>query len=166
MDTNKNKPTAQLPDETDEAYARFLIYLSMGPGRTVDEAYRLYQGRVKRVGKALNSAKRRQSSGQWDRESVTYQWRKRAAQWDIEMLTSDIQETVTLVVHAVNLLANRILSALQNTKLQPQSFAELLKGIEVLSYWIPQETLEHLAATGKPQEPGVEEVYRANKKAI
>lgn len=62
----------RLPDESEEAYAAFLIYRDLGIIRSVLKAYRQKSGKI--------TAK--QAPGQWNKWAKDYRWRARARDYD------------------------------------------------------------------------------------
>ncbi len=71
-----------LPGERPKAFAAFELYRQLGPGRSVEEAWRRY-----RVGAAAPSSRSRTPSrampyfSEW---AVKYRWQERARAWDAE----------------------------------------------------------------------------------
>lgn len=63
-----------MPNEHARAYAAFHVYMTMGVGRSLDKAYRLF------MGEPQESTKR--ASGRWHQWSATWAWESRANAWD------------------------------------------------------------------------------------
>lgn len=58
-------------DETSKAFAAFVVYRDLGPGRSYDKAYRAAKGQNKR-----------QASGRWREWAAKFDWLKRAQDYD------------------------------------------------------------------------------------
>jgi hypothetical protein len=69
------EPWQRQDAETARAYAAFLRYRDMGPGRTLADAYRQASGK----GKASAP------SGQWTGWYAAHRWRERAEAWDAHL---------------------------------------------------------------------------------
>lgn len=69
-------PWLQQPGEGDTAFAAFVIYRDLGPGRTLDAAYRAHAG----LSGAQEGTKR--APGGWKRWYSQHNWRARAEAYD------------------------------------------------------------------------------------
>ena len=66
------------PGETDKGYAALTVYVSLGPARSLDEAFKRHTGKgFKKLPKA-----RKCVPGNWIRRSVEWDWVQRAQAWD------------------------------------------------------------------------------------
>jgi hypothetical protein len=89
------RPWDQLASETDEEYSRFLVYLNLGVGRSLDAAFE-----ASRAGRGRRSGRGRQRDYQaWLLEAARHRWRERAVEWDISRVPAMLQQA------AVNLAA-------------------------------------------------------------
>jgi hypothetical protein len=95
----------RLPDESAAAYARFLAYRNLGPARTLDAAYRAFRG-------VPEGSKRCRRPGQWQRESVQFNW------------------------------AARALAALALKATKPNGWAEALEALKILGAFVPHEVIQ------------------------
>lgn len=136
-------PWDQQPGEPSEAYARFLVYRNLGPGRTIEAAY---------GASSLKSRKSQATSGQWFSDSASHGWRERAHQWDIEQLTQAGQRTVTAFVSALELACQRLLARMIEDKLEPKTWKEVVDALNTLGNFIPAETVAQIRATADRHE--------------
>ncbi len=130
-------PWAQLPHEPPEAYARFLIYRNLGPARSLDAAYQV-----------ASAGKRRKSlsaSGQWLDDSSAYNWRQRAARWDVAQLSVVVPEATGLIFQAIAEYAKIVLEELQARKQKPRTWSELKEGLVVLSTLVSPDVIAAVA---------------------
>lgn len=74
-------PWDRKPDEPSKWYERFLIYMNMGPSRTIQGAYRIYIG-PERVAKLLEEGKHTCANSQWYYYCREWDWDGRAALYD------------------------------------------------------------------------------------
>ena len=80
----------QLTEEPPAAYARFLVYLHLGAGRTLQAAWDTCNAQS-----GTGRKKSQKMSGQWGDDSTTYRWVERAKAWDIaeqQRLATERQE--------------------------------------------------------------------------
>lgn len=140
------KPWEQQPDEPQSAYARFLVYCYLGPARSLDAAFRSANPIAAKRSKPRVSAKSlkqdtRRASGQWNDDSVKYNWAERATAFDIDTLTGLGQRVVVKYVNALDLAFSKIIAALQDEKAMPRSWDQILESLTTLGAFIPQETV-------------------------
>jgi hypothetical protein len=142
--TKERKPWEQQKGEPNDAYSHFLAYRNLGPGRTIDAAYSLAKAPRRGMTRQTSAAKR--APGNWDLESVKWNWVDRAISWDIEMLETQGREVVTLYFAALRKAALKILNALDEKRIRPKGWQGVLDGLHELSNVIPAETVEALRA--------------------
>src|SRR5262249_7646641 len=118
-------PWDRRPDETEPAYVRFLIFLSLGPARTLDGAYQIFHERLG------EKPARAQASGQWSRDSRRFGWVQRARAWDLEMFTAHGQETALRYYSALNAAALKLLEGVADLG-PPESWKEALELMQLL----------------------------------
>jgi hypothetical protein len=84
------EPWEQLRGEPKESYCRFLFYRNLGPGRSLNLAYRTYLNTIPvdpaQPGNALKGVKPRRAPANWLDDSSRYRWTERAVEWDIAQL--------------------------------------------------------------------------------
>lgn len=149
MDETERKKWDQLENEPDRAYARFLVYLHLGPGRSIEKAYQSEE----------NGRKRKSSSGTWNDDSANYLWVERAAAFDVEKLSERGAEVVVNWVQAIIGLSRMALEEVESGKHRPRNVEQLLEVVNVLSSFITPEVIEasrDMAGGdfGKPKETG------------
>lgn len=130
-------------DESDAAYARFLVYRNLGPARSLDAAYALAKP------KATKGNKRQRYggtsiSGQWTRDSVQFEWKTRADVWDVEMLTEVGKHAVVNFIHTLEAVSVKTLQELANAKRRPANWHEIMEAVNLLGSFIPAETVAAL----------------------
>jgi hypothetical protein len=73
----------RLESETNAAWLGFCCYRDLGPGRTVEEAWRVYS-KARGRERATNSSKRHHPSAQFSRWKTNHDWDDRCAEFDKE----------------------------------------------------------------------------------
>lgn len=121
--------------EPEAAYARFLVYRSMGPSRSLERAYQL----------ATNSKEPQQVSGQWTSDSTRWEWVRRANEWDIHNLLTQSERAATLYASAVERYAERVFDALASAEFKDGD--SLTRAIDLLAKIFPGEALAALVAS-------------------
>ena len=129
MDEQK-KTWEQLENEPDRAYARFLVYLHLGPSRSLQDAIKATKGNERQ-------------SGQWGRDSSTYNWLSRATAYDINVLAPKLgTEVVINWSIAAQELSKQLVQEIMGGKLRPKNFDQALELFNVLSSLVTPETLQ------------------------
>lgn len=137
-------PWEQREDESDAAYARFLVYRNLGPARSLDAAYALVATkRVKSRGSPKIDTARR-ASGQWVQDSAAFDWAARATAWDVQVLTEVGRRAVVNFIHALELVSLKTLNELLNPKRRPANWHQLMEAVNLLGSFIPAETVAAL----------------------
>jgi hypothetical protein len=87
------EPWEQQPGEPEKAFGRFLVYLRLGPTRTLTEAARMAGGR--------SSGGKYSFGGNWSRYCTEWHWRDRARAWDLREreLLAISERNVRLALH-------------------------------------------------------------------
>ncbi len=143
----KGKAWEQMEGEPDAAYARFLVYLSLGRVRSVDLAFQTSQKGAANRGKSRRGHKvREKASGTWFEDSSKYCWVERALAKDIDDLTGKGYETVIDFVNTLAILANKTLKSIANDKIRPRSLKSVLELVNILGGFIPAETVSAVRA--------------------
>ena len=122
-------------NESDAAYARFLIYRNLGVGRSLERAYQLPLN--DNVAKSSKS----RMSGQWYKDSVEFEWKARADAWDVETIAQVGYTVVVKYIAALDLAFQRVIEQLQDGKIKPKNWEQLIESLTVLGNFIPQETV-------------------------
>lgn len=132
-DDHPLQPWDQQPGEPPEAYARFLVYRNMGPVRSLDAAYQ-----AANVGKGRKSSER---SGTWQDNSSAYNWRERAARWDVAQLSAVVPETAGVIFEAIKEFARQTLAEVQSGKHRPKDWGEVKEALVVLSTLVSPDVI-------------------------
>lgn len=131
------KPWDRLPDEPKAAYARFLFFLTLGPGRTVQGAYREYCGEKKGT----------ERPGSWTRESTRFRWLDRSRDWDIATHRKAVDEAASYLTALTTEIARTALATIKmGSKPGSRAWASILKTYETITSRIP-DPLEPDGAT-------------------
>jgi hypothetical protein len=131
----ENKPIwEQQEGEPDEAYTRFLIYRNLGPARTIEKAAGLLHDETK-------GKKTKVSTSQWTKDSAEYNWRERAAKWDIAMLSSVVPETAAYIFAGIREFAKITLEHLQSGTYSPKNWAEVKDSLVTLAGFVAPEII-------------------------
>jgi hypothetical protein len=139
----KTNPWDRLPDESAAAYARFLVYRNLGPERTIAAAWGATKGN------------KRQPSGAFCAEAVANEWADRAASWDVHQLLELGNRAARTYFATIERALQKIHDALDH--IGPESWDQVLDGIDRLSKYIPQDALRLLLTDpyleGPPESP-------------
>lgn len=87
--------------ESDAAFAAFALFLDLGPGRTMDDAYRAHRGRnggAQETNEGASSHAR--APGRWRQWAREWCWKDRAQAYDNRVQTAKIDARVAAVVQA------------------------------------------------------------------
>ena len=82
--SSEPKPWHRLPDEPNLWYDRFLAYLSLGPGRTIEKLYRL------RCETHETDLAGKRASSSWHAKAREWRWDERAAVYDEQSRQEDL----------------------------------------------------------------------------
>lgn len=140
-------PWDQKKGEPDKWHSWFLIYRNLGPGRSVDLAYRFFVGESP----AKKHQKRqppRKCSGEWSEASRLWSWPARAIAWDIANLQQHGQKIVTLQLAILERYALKILAALDDERAKPKNWREITEAMKTLGTFISPEILESAVRAG------------------
>lgn len=140
----------KMQGEPAEHYVWFLAYRNLGPGRSVDAAYKLT------VRKGLKKQKPKTASGKWSEACADWNWPERAVQWDIAMLTDAGLKVMAIFTASLEAYAAKVLAALQDERNRPRGWTGAVEGMRTLANFIPPETFQALCAhTGSLGAGGV-----------
>ncbi len=132
------KPWDRLHHESTAAYARFLVYRNLGPGRSLLAAYRAV---------AKKSTEKQQVPGTWTRDCSRFRWSERAHEWDVDVLSTAGAAVVTRFVAAVELFASKTLAALALDACVPADWAQVADALRLLGVLTPHESIQKVADT-------------------
>lgn len=124
----------QLDGEDAADYAKFLVYRNLGPGRSLDRAYRAYRRRrVTKSGAPL------QAPGSWAKLSVRYEWVNRASRWDVYHLEQAVPEVVSTIFALIGEFARKTLESVQSGAVSPRNWDDVLRAIDGLTALVSPE---------------------------
>ncbi len=137
----------KLPGESDEAYARFLIYRNVGPRRSLKRAYLHY---LRVYDEFTGGTKRLHVPGSWHADCASNFWCDRAVAWDIRNLSAYGARVAVLHVRAVAILAEK--NARHAVKLAPgdDGFSDLLASMRTVAEFLTPEVVRGIAERNKP----------------
>jgi len=149
----ERKPWEQLPDEPIVAYRRFLVYLYLGPGRSVEKAAEAQKGTKRHIG------------GAWKRDCSEYRWVERAAAYDIDSLSRVGSDVVVLWVRSIAKLAEMAYSEIEEGRHKPRNLEQLLEVIGVLGNFVTPETVQAARefTRGNFGQPGEQDIESHNQ---
>lgn len=130
--------------EPAEAYARFLTYRNLGPGRTLALAAQLHTGGSKR---------KKTLAGHWCGESSKHDWIERATAWDIDRLTKQGDELCRYWIGILVSVARKAAERLADPRCKPTTFAQCINVIEKLSPFLTPDVLKSLQPAAPPPPP-------------
>jgi hypothetical protein len=150
MDPSAARPWDQRPDEPPDAYARFLSYRNLGPGRTLPLAESCHGGATGRT--------KKHASGHWTEACVRHEWVSRAAAWDIDQLKSRGPELARLWTGILVAAARKAAQKLADPACVPKDFAAAVAVIDRLAPYITPDVLAALQPPagdpgGRPAPP-------------
>jgi hypothetical protein len=114
-------PWDQLPDESDAAYCRFLVYRNLGPSRTLVRAYRAYLR-----GFELGQGGQKGPPGSYREEAVRFRWRERSEAWDVANLRRYGNKLAVLYVAGLEQVAAKFLRAARKYKPGDKAWPQVL----------------------------------------
>jgi hypothetical protein len=141
-------PWEQQPGEPDEAYNRFLVYLSMGPARSMRKAVALYKGQQPDT----SGYAARGVPGTWATDGSRWKWRRRALLWDRHQIALPGQEAVAAYIAAVRELAMRLLESLDQPA-EAMSLEQKVKVLDALRSHIAPESVRALLEGRRTEVP-------------
>lgn len=143
------QPWDQQPGESAIAYRRFLLYLHLGPARTIPKAVETW--RQTRPASKPNASPR---NGQWQDDSARWSWVERAAAWDIAQLRQAAPEFAALIFGTMRQVARLTLEAAQSGNYRPTSWEEIKDTAVVLAQFVAPEVIT--AAVDHAAQPGLD----------
>ena len=160
MDESAPNPWDQLPTEPDEAFARFLLYRNLGPGRSQQSAYETYLATFRNAAPkeltAGKSAKKPQVPGHWNDDSAKYRWVDRATAWDIDQLQRHGPELARLWVGILLVAARKCAEKLAQPGCRPKDFMQAIAVVDKLAPFLSPDAVKSLqpaaeSGRGKPK---------------
>jgi hypothetical protein len=140
----------QLPNESPAAYARYLLFRSLGPGRTVEAAYKLHW---RRMSEREETCPRR-APPNWYTEATRHRWRDRADAWDMRVLIGVGEHAIAGHVALLDALARRAVRWVEESAgPSDPAWGRLLDTIDVFSRAVPPDMLAAIIAPGGAAAP-------------
>lgn len=131
----------RLPNESAKSYARFWSFCGLGPGRSLQAAYTAYQ----QGSPPDRRNKNQEPTRVWYYERHEYDWDERALAWDVEQMQRSGKEAAVAYIQAVKLASEKALRAL-NRDIEPESFSDVIRCLQLLGSLFPPEVLSRLVA--------------------
>jgi hypothetical protein len=155
-------PWEKKDGEPDEAYARFLMYRGLGPGRSVLAAYNLFTRTFRNA--AQNSPKTpTQVPGHWSDDCARWSWVDRAHAWDVHVLHTHGERLSVLWVGILTLAAEKCAQKLAQPGCRPKDFMQAVSVIDKLSAFLTPDAIKSLQPDHGPAGPKQKPVKSAVK---
>lgn len=156
-------PWDQLPNEPNEAYARFMMYRNMGPGRTLLAAYSAHVATFRNAATdAIKRQKTQQVPGHWGEDSARWRWGDRADAYDIHILHTHGEKLSKLWVGILVLAAEKCAQKLAQPGCRPKDFMQAVSVIDKLAAFLSPDAVKKLQPTfadpGPPKQPSKQSV--------
>lgn len=134
-------------EETEEWYARFAVFLSLGYSRSLLKAYRLVYPRSEAT----------EVSSAWREEYRARKWRSRATDHDLSLFQGQARETAVMMGRGMRAFARKALRALlsKSPAMQPSTWEETQKAFDTLWRLLPADTLMAMIAFGNDEDDKV-----------
>lgn len=136
----------QMTGESDESFARFLMYRNLGPSRSMRKAYLRY---LQEADGFTGGAKRLHIPGQWQRDSSNFFWVERAAAWDVRNLQAYGGRLAVLHTQAMVELAKKNCRYARRLKPGDDGYADMLRSVQVVAAFLTPEFVKGIADEGR-----------------
>lgn len=147
-------PWDQQPGEPGEAFARFLLYRNLGPGRSLQLAYETYVGTFRNANAdATKGNKKPQVPGHWGDDSARWRWVDRASAWDIHTLSTHGQRLSALWVGILLAAAEKCAQKLAQPNCKPKDFMQAVSVIDRLAPFLSPDAVKSLQPAAGTAEP-------------
>ena len=123
-------------DESEDWFARFVIFLGLGYSRSLTRAYKA--AHPDSTSDVVSSA--------WRQEYKDRKWRSRATLYDMSLFHEQARETVVMAGRGMRAFARKTLKALlaKGPAMQPNTWEEAQKAFETLLKVLPPDTVQYL----------------------
>lgn len=143
------QPWDKLTTESDEDYARFLMYRNLGPTRSVRECYFRYLQEYDNYQGRKNGVRPPNS---WQLQCRRNFWIERAAAWDVRNLSHYGQKIVALHSEAIAAIARKNLRAARRLNVGQKGWSDLQASIRTVAEYLTPELLKNVQQrTGNDQ---------------
>lgn len=143
-------PWGQQEGEPDDAFARFLLYRGLGPGRSVQAAYNYY---VRTFRNAQPSTKTLPVPGHWGEESSRWGWVDRAYAWDVHVLHTHGERLGVLWVGILTTAAEKCAQKLADPRCRPKDFMQVMAVVDKLAAFLSPDAVKSLQPPAGPVGP-------------
>lgn len=133
------QPWDRLPDESPDAYTRFLIYRNLGPNRSLRKAYLNYLR--SEDGFSGPATAKLHIPGHWHANSVTYQWVNRSAAWDVRNLMTYGAKVAVLHIQTLCIIAKKTARAARETELGGEGWLDVVAGVRLIGDYLTPEVV-------------------------
>jgi len=138
-------PWDQQPGEPDDAYARFLLYRNIGPGRSQQAAYDTYRASFRNaVPEAEKSAKKPLVPGHWNDDSARWRWVDRAAAYDVHVLSTHGERLAVLWVGILTSAARKCAEKLADPRCKPKDFMQCIAVVDKLAAFLSPDAVQSI----------------------
>jgi uncharacterized protein involved in tolerance to divalent cations len=139
----KAKHSRQLPGETAEDFARFLVYRNLGPCRTLRKAYAIY---LQELGDSEGGSKVARATRSWREKSAKFDWVNRATAWDAHNQQTYGTRIAVLQAHALLRLSKKAYQDVKRLKPSEATWKDVLATVKFLSKYITPELIAEVRA--------------------
>lgn len=140
-------PWKQQPTEPGSAYARFLLYRNLGPGRSHRKAYLLYLQRFDGYRGGLKGLNVPHS---WRTESKKFGWVDRAIAWDVNVLQMQGAKIAALHTATVCRLAAKCAERAKRVKPGDDDYGDFLNTVRAVGAFLSPELLRGVQDRYRP----------------
>ncbi len=145
-------PWDQQEGEPDDRYIQFLMYLGMGPSRSLRSAYRVYLGEsIAEQRRRKVKGYRRSAGSQWFRWCKQWQWVDRAHAYDRAKMIQESDHTMAKLMRGIDIAALKCIRELERVK--PKGWKQALEALTIVAALIPADSAREAALEcddGKP----------------
>jgi hypothetical protein len=131
--------------ESEADYAKFMAYLSLGPTRTINTAYRSFVGVV--AGPDKTGRRSKYPPGSWLALSSRWEWVERTAAWDTHNLRAAALRIAKLWVAGVEVLARKAFRSAKQYNPGDKPWAAVLDTFKVVSANLSFEAIQGACAS-------------------
>jgi hypothetical protein len=141
------QPWERLPEEPAAWWTKFVLFRSLGPLRTLDEAYRAWAG-----AEVPQGGQRCRAPGAWQRTSREFRWRERAAAFDLHHLELTAQEALAGFNDLIGRAVRKLLASVDSLA-GPADWKEFREALHAVGQYVTPEVLKRFQLRGDPEPP-------------
>lgn len=147
--TTPRHPWDRRPDESLVEYQRFLCYVSLGPTRSIDGAYRKHW--AQHAPGEGGGTRPKVAPGNWQENATRNAWKDRAHQWDVSRIRAYGNRLAVLWVHGVETLAAKALRSVKRFNPGDPAWGDVLDTFKLIASQLTPEGIRAVSET--PQRP-------------